>query len=155
MIQIFFVASLLFAHNGGHGPVIRGNGSHGGPLTAIIKAQDAEKGVNAEIQAVAEWKVETKTAATQETKITMWLLDKEQKKPVLTKKGTTIKWILMDQIGKPQVIHTDVEKPSPEISATLTSAQSKNLRMIEVIFTDLTAVGEKQVTALPLLNMKL
>ncbi len=98
---LFLTAATGFAHEGGHGPKIRGKGPSGSRMVAVLFAQEIEMGEAAPIRAVAEWKRKGKKVT-----ITLWQPDRKSKFSSDSEVG--LKWI---QIGKklPKSIVTSVK----------------------------------------------
>lgn len=132
---IFFACSAASAHDSGHGAAIAGKGPHGGSLTAVIAAKDADLGAKAAAIALAEWKRSG-------GKLELHLLDLK-KKPSKAALSGEVKWILLKGEGvKPEILVTK--------ELTHDFASLDGVKSVEVILPAGLFTSEKSVAAFAL-----
>jgi len=131
---LLLTVALGFAHEAGHGPVVEGKGPGGGKLAAVIAASEAEKGADASLKAVAEWKL-----AGGKLEVKLWDNARKQALPA----SGDVKWILLGKkLAKPVVF---TEKGLESENAALKNADS-----VELILPALGSSREKHVVAISL-----
>lgn len=91
LIGAAFLAAPSFAHDGGHGKAIAGNGPRGGLLAPVIAAGEAELGEKAKTLALLEWKKSG-------SRIEISFLD-QKRKPIPLDAAAELKWILLKKAG--------------------------------------------------------
>lgn len=125
---LFLFSVVGFAHDGGHGPQVSGQGPNGGSLTSIIQAEQAHLGEKAKAVALAEWILEK-----QKVQLFLWSVDSSEstaegtpklKQPFILPEKGSMKWIILRKGQKPEVISAEVTKGQAKFSLTLKDSQT-------------------------------
>ncbi len=125
---LFLFSIVGFAHDGGHGPQVNGQGPNGGSLTSIIQADQAHLGEKAKAVALAEWILKE-----QKVHIYLWSFDSSEstaegapklKQPFILLEKGSMKWIILRKGQKPEVISAEVAKGQAKFSLTLKDFQT-------------------------------
>ncbi len=94
-LMMFGTMNLSFSHDEGHGPAVKDYSRHGGKITAVIAASQAESGKGAELLYKAELVHKSKK---QDVKV--YLYDKNMKAIDLSQFGKTIKGTQLERKAK-------------------------------------------------------
>ncbi len=132
--------SQAFAHEGGHGAEIKGLGKHGGKLTAIVAASEADKGEKAIVSGIAEWKLANGAVET-----FFW---KENRTDALEVDPGQAKWIvLFPKPEKPMIIPIDSSASFSTLKLELDQKALDRASLIELILPNIKGKTEKHVFA--------
>ena len=134
-MYLLFLVALAFAHESGHGPAIPGKGAHGGKLSAVISAKEAELGARAKAVAVAE-------LVRKGNVLTIHFRDARVSKGDL-------KWILLGS-QKPQVIVQNLSAEKKELQKTFSEQELQGVKTFEVILPGLNQSTDKHVVSFSL-----